>query len=295
MTERHTVDPWAEWLLRGRDAPLTEQQRRDQTDGLHRLRDRVLDSAHLAEGHRVLDIGAGTGLLALGAAGAVTTGGAVIALDISHDALLHCRNDATSRPLAPVVRCVVADAMRLPFPDDSFDAIVMRSALIYMWDKQRAINEMRRVLRRGGRVSLFEPINAAARLTSLEDDEVPEAIRERHRHVRETFRARSVHWEPMMNFDERDLVRWFADAGFEAVGLDYELLVTRLPTSTDQAEQLLDRRGNPTAPTLREAAVEALGDHAADSYLRALVAANASRPRATVYAHAYLTATRHDH
>jgi hypothetical protein len=169
----------------------------------------------------------------------------------------------------------------------------MRSALIYVWDKQRAINEMRRVLRRGGRVSLFEPINAAARLTGLEDDEVPEAIRDQHRQVLETFRTRSVHWEPMMNFDERDLVRWFTGAGFEAVGLDYELLVTRLPTSTDRAEQLLDRRGNPTAPTLREAAIEALGADAYP-YLRALVAANASQPRTTVYAHAYLTATRDD-
>lgn len=235
MNERRDVDRWAEWLLRGRDAPLTEQQRRDQTAQLHGLRDRVLSGARITAGDRVLDIGAGTGLLALGAARLVGTPGAAIALDISHDALAHCRLESTG---ARHVRCVVGDATRLPFPDDSFNVVMTRSVLIYVWDKQTVINEMMRVLRPSGRVSLFEPINAAARLTGLDEDDVPDAISAEHRRVMETFQARSAHWEPMMNFDDRDLVRWFATAGFEAIGLHYELLATRVPSSADRAEQI---------------------------------------------------------
>jgi len=290
MNDPGGVDRWTEWLLRGRDAPLTEQQRRGQPAQLHGLRDRVLSGARIAEGDRVLDIGAGTGLLALEAARIVRTPGAVVALDISHDALAQCRLESADAPPRRV-RCVVGDATRLPFPDDSFNVVVTRSVLIYIWDKQTAINEMRRVLRPGGRVSLFEPINAAARLTGLDEDDVSDAISAEHRQVMETFQARSMHWEPMMNFDERDLVRWFATAGFEAVGLNYELLATRLRSSADRANQFLDMRGNPTAPTLREAAIEALGPDA-ESYLDAFVAAHVDQSRRSVYAHAFLTATR---
>ena len=93
-----------------------------------------------------------------------------------------------------------------------------------------------------------------------------------------------------MGFDERDLVRWFLTAGFEATGLAYEVLATRLPKSTDEALQLLDRRGNPTGPTRREAAVAALGPDA-DRYLRTYVEMH-RQPRTSVEALAFLTATR---
>ena len=108
--------------------------------------------------------------------------------------------------------------------------------------------------------------------------------------VTDAFRAMSPHWEPMTRFDERDLVRSFVAAGFEAVGVDYELLVTRQSASRAEVEHGFEVRGNPTAPTWREAAEAVLGTDAA-GYLTALAAARADRPHTAVTASDLLTAT----
>ena len=46
-----------------------------------------------------------------------------------------------------------------PTPDDSVNAVTTRSVLIYVDDKPAAVREFHRVLRSGGRVSIFEPLN----------------------------------------------------------------------------------------------------------------------------------------
>ena len=283
MAEDAGPDRWARWLLGGREAGCTDDERNSQVVFLERVRDRVLDGARIAASDQVLDIGAGTGLVAVEAARRLGPDGTAVALDLSHDALAHCRHADLQR--------AVGDAVALPFADGTFDVAVARSVLIYVDDKRAAVVEVRRVLRRGGRVSLFEPINAAGRLLGLGGDgDVPDALREQHAQVTDTFRAMSPHWEPMMGFDERDLVRTFAGAGFETVGLQYELLFAEHPVSRDDVERGFDLRGNPTGPTWREAAVAALGADAA-GYLAGLAEGRAGGTRPVLFANAFLTAT----
>ena len=111
------MDRWTDWLLRGRDAHLSDQERRNRMQGLNALRDRILAGARLNPDDRVLDVGAGTGLVALGAASQAGADGLTIALDISQDALDHCqRQAAASAPPLPL-HCVGGDATHVPFPD----------------------------------------------------------------------------------------------------------------------------------------------------------------------------------
>jgi arsenite methyltransferase len=292
------TDPWAEWLIRGRDAELDDDELRARRRRFQELAGRVLDGARIAHGDRVLDLGAGTGLLTLGAAGRAGPGGQVVALDFSLDALAHCRGEAGPAGDA-AVGCVGGEATRLPFPGRSFDVIVARSVLIYVPDKAAAVAEMSRVLRPGGRISVFEPVNSAARRLELAGDpsglsatSVPGPLRDRHRRVASAMRARSPHFGPMTDFDERDLIRLFVEAGFDAVGARYEILVARARWSAGQARRHLDQRGNPTGLTWREAAAEALGPDA-DEYLRDYVAARDGQERISINAVVYLTAARH--
>jgi arsenite methyltransferase len=195
---------------------------------------------------------------------------------------------------------VGGEATRLPFPDRSFDVIVARSVLIYVADKPAAVAEMSRVLRPGGRISIFEPINSAAKrlklprdTTGLSANSVPEPLRDRHERVAAAMRARSPHYEPMTDFDERDLIRMFVEAGFDAVGAKYELLAARERWTADRARRFLDVRGNPTGLTWREAAAEALGPDA-DDYLRAYLESRDGQVMTTLTAVVYLTAARHE-
>ena len=71
------LDRWADWLVRGRDRGATDVQVQRRRRALDRVRDRVLRQARLRPGERVVDLGAGTGLLALEARKRVRAAGAV--------------------------------------------------------------------------------------------------------------------------------------------------------------------------------------------------------------------------
>lgn len=130
-------------------------------DELTRVARRIVESAPIEEGSRVLDVGSGTGAVALAA---VDRGGRVIATDLDADALRRGRDLA--RSLEAPVRHSLADARALPFPDASFEVSVHRSVLVYMESRDRAVTEERRVLRPGGAVSCSESLGAGLDLES---------------------------------------------------------------------------------------------------------------------------------
>src|SRR5207244_2830281 len=78
--------------------------------------------------------------------------------DISDDLLDVCRTLAAGDERAEFVHAGADDLS--PVGDESVDVVTTRSVLIYVDDKARAFGEFFRVLRPGGRVSLFEPINS---------------------------------------------------------------------------------------------------------------------------------------
>jgi ubiquinone/menaquinone biosynthesis C-methylase UbiE len=227
--------------------------RRGALEALGKVRDRVLDRAELREGETLLDVGCGDGLIAFGA---LERGAAhVIFSDISDDLLDVCRELAAGETRAEFVHAAAEDLAAVA--DDSVDVVTTRSVLIYVEDKARAFAEFFRVLRRGGRLSSFEPINRFAhpepegRYLGIEMNGMwPLA-----RRVRDRYDVMTGDESAMVDFDERDLLRLAQEAGFADVDLQYEariergLLWSRKPPPF---EQLLNMAPNPNAPTLRE-------------------------------------------
>jgi arsenite methyltransferase len=205
-------------------------------------RDRVLDHAEIKLGQAVADVGAGTGLLTLGAVERVGQDGDVIALDISVDALEELR----AHTAAANISYLVGQADVLPLRDASVDVIVTRSVLIYVEDKVEAAREFERVLRPGGRVSLFEPINSRnLRLWQAVDLSALGDLGERVREWTETSYANSS--DPMLNFDETDLEQFFVDAGLANVAVELDTSEYEV-----QGDRYLNQVGAPGRPTVLE-------------------------------------------
>lgn len=110
----------------------------------------LLQWADLQPGQRALDIACGTGLVTLEAARAVGNAGEVVGTDIS-GAMVAATQEAAAREGLRNVVTQRADAEALPGPDDAFDVVLCALGLMYVPDPLRAMQEMHRVLRAGGR------------------------------------------------------------------------------------------------------------------------------------------------
>lgn len=123
--------------------------------GLHRLwKAFAVELAGVRPGERVLDVAGGSGDLARALARRAGPAGEVWLTDINRAMLALGRDrllDAGA--VLPVAQC---DAERLPFPDGRFDCITVAFGLRNMTHKARALAEMRRVLRPGGRLLVLE-------------------------------------------------------------------------------------------------------------------------------------------
>ena len=111
-----------------------------------RWRRDVIQRAHLRTGDRLLDLGAGTGDLAQEALRQCPD-----CLSLAADFTLEMMRIGRRRPGAAVTHWAASDALRLPYPDASFDALVSGFLLRNVVDLPQALGEQYRVLKPGGR------------------------------------------------------------------------------------------------------------------------------------------------
>ncbi len=288
-------DHWSEWL-RGRRDGGDEDQRARSLARLQLIRDRVLDSAEPLAGAALLDVGSGEGLVGLAALDRVGPQGSVTFCDISASLLEHVRESARALEQLDRARFVQAHAEDLEgVPDASIDAATTRSVLIYVQDKQRAFDELYRVLAPGGRISLFEPINRLmfpepeGRFWGYDVSAVAELAAKVKDAISQLEHAEAA---TMMDFDERDLFAMAARAGFTRIHLElHRDLVSGLPgAKVPSLETLLGSSPNPLAPTLREALEQALDASEQERFVGCLAAALERNDSQLQWAVAFLVA-----
>jgi SAM-dependent methyltransferase len=118
----------------------------------------LLDAAGVAAGSRVLDVACGPGYVS---EAAVARGADPVGVDVSAAMV------EAARARRPGLTFVVGDAQRLPFADESFDAVTMNFGILHLSQPEAAVAEARRVLIPGGRFAFtawVEEGNAAAEI-----------------------------------------------------------------------------------------------------------------------------------
>lgn len=113
----------------------------------------LLKYAGLKDEDHVLDIGCGTGKTSCHISKKM--GCKVVGTDISSDMIFMANKRAASTKLEKKVNFITADLQNLPFENDSFDAIILESVMIYV-NKEKALNELKRVLKPDGKICANE-------------------------------------------------------------------------------------------------------------------------------------------
>jgi len=123
--------------------------------GLHRTWKRFAVSVSgVKAGDKVLDVAGGSGDLSRLFAKKVGPSGQVVLTDINASMLAVGRDRLIDDGMAvPALQC---DAEKLPFPDNYFDCVIVAFGLRNMTHKDKALAEMRRVLKSGGRLLVLE-------------------------------------------------------------------------------------------------------------------------------------------
>jgi arsenite methyltransferase len=255
------------------------------------VRDKVLDRSGLAEGETLLDVGCGEGMIGFGAL--ERGAGHAVFSDISDDLLDFCREAADALSVSERCSFVKAGAADLAgVEDQSVDVVTTRSVLIYVPEKAQAFGEFFRALRPGGRFSCFEPINRFGMEERTQGfwGYPSDGLSDLAERVEQVYAEIQPPSDPMLDFDERDLIRLAETAGFFPIELELQAEIRAMEPRPWDA--FLNQSGNPKIPTISEAMNQALTPEERERFsghLRALVEEGKGVWR---MAHAYLRAER---
>lgn len=121
-----------------------------------RAREDYLGLLGVHAGERVLDVGCGSGVVTRALARRVGPGGTVVGTDPSTAFLEMAREYAERDAGGAPIEWRVADCRELPFADEAFDVVLAATVLAHVPGAERALAEMARVTRRGGRLAVFD-------------------------------------------------------------------------------------------------------------------------------------------
>jgi ubiquinone/menaquinone biosynthesis C-methylase UbiE len=269
MTE--VVKNWTQWLKTSRFGYMSEEQKQQTLNFLFQVRDKVLDRAKLKADDVLIDIGTGTGLLAFGAYERLKSLGGTgksIASDAFMDCVEECYKIAKECSIENEMGFLQADASNTQLPENSVDVVVMRSVLVHIVDKAKAVNEFYRILNTGGRVSLFEPV--ISENTKYFELMTPEKYSNYEALKASELKMTSDEKDPLMNFTQDSLKKDFENAGFKNIDVDIVNQVSTYVVSKEMIEPWFNTPPSPGSLTVKEKYLKDFSEEEVNKFIEIL-------------------------
>ena len=182
----------------------------------------LIDGAGVAGGNAVLDIACGTGVLAREALSRAGPGGQVVGVDPAPGML------AAANEIEPQIDWVLCGAEDLELGDERFDCVISQFGMMFFQDRQRAANEMLRVLKPGGSLAI-------AVWNSVENNPAYADIIDVLQEQVGTAAADALRLPYSLgNTDEVTAV--LVNSGFERIGVETKVEHARFPSSRHMVE-----------------------------------------------------------
>ena len=264
-TNRDICKNWTQWLIESRFAFLTPEMKQQTLNWLQVVRDNVLFRADIKQGETVLDIGTGTGLLGFKALEILNGTGMMIFSDKFQDCLDNCQEFLNSQGITQGYKMLQSAAEELKLPDESVDKAMCRSVLVHIVDKQPALNEIYRVLKKGGRFCCFEPIiRSNTRYWELTD---PKNIRnfEAFKNAENEFMTNPK--DSLCNFDENSIAANIEAAGFSDGTVDCDVIPSTYTASAEMVDKWFVTPPSPDRPTMKERFLQYFDAETVENYV----------------------------
>jgi ubiquinone/menaquinone biosynthesis C-methylase UbiE len=219
----------------------------------------IAQRVNVPDGGSVLEVACGTGIVTRKLRDRLPASVRLVATDLNEAMLAYAKHKFQSNEQ---VEFKQADAMELPFPDASFDAVVCQFGLMFFPDKERAMREVHRVLKPGC-VYVFNVWDA------IENNELAEIANET---VRTFFESDppTFYQVPFGLYDQTVVRKLLDDAGLQNVEMLVLAKTGMSPSAADAAKGLVE--GNPVIVEINQRATSSV-----ESIEAAVAAAIAAR------------------
>ena len=256
---------WTQWLSETRFSHMNEIQIQQTFNWLFALRDIVISKANIKNGDKIIDIGCGSGLLAFGIIEKFSDNVEIIFSDKFEDCLEECKRLLASCNVANRASFLQSDCLDIKLPDFSVDKALTRSVLVHILDKQKAINEIYRILKKGGTYSAFEPI-----------------IKSNTRYHQLTNPSQITDWQafkeaeddfmtdindPLTNFDAQSIAQNLDNAGFSDGDIDVQDTPSTYVATKDSIAKWFESAPSPDRPTSKERFLKYFDEKKVDNYI----------------------------
>jgi len=256
---------WSQWLGETRFAALTPEMREQTIRWLELVRDVLIQYSELKPTDTVLDIGTGTGLMAMRALELQGGQGRVIFSDKFQDCLDSCKEFLDNAGITKGYEFLNAPCEDLKLESGIVDKVFMRSVLVHIKEKQPAINEIARVLKKGGKYCAFEPIiRSNTKYYELLD---PQYIENYEEFKNAEIDMSTNMLDSLFNFDDETLRVNLTNAGFSVPDVQVQSVESKYVVNRDMVEKWFITPPSPDQPPTKQRFLKYFDEAKIDKYI----------------------------